>query len=220
MSALSLVVVIGWSATATGALLGLPQLLRLVRTRQVEGLSLFAWWAMMTVNLSWLAHGIHIAQPPQIATNVIALCSTVPILVLLTRSLGRSVLTVVASSLAVVVTIVTIDIVLGSLAFGIAAVIPGVVSYLSQGTELVRSERVDGVSGLFLTLAVLNQCLWLAWAWLLPDAGTIIACTLTLTMTGLTLLWYVLRRLGLRPLFARAEPDAVASVREPALTRG
>lgn len=220
MSGLPLVVVIGWSATTVGALLGLPQLLRLIRTRQVEGLSLFAWWAMLTVNISWLAHGIHIVQPPQIVVNVIALCSTMPILILLTRSRGRSVFRVVTSSLAVVATITTIDIVLGSLAFGIAAVIPGVVSYLSQGVALVRSERVVGVSGPFLALSVLNQSLWLTWAWLLPDAGTIVACTLTLSVAGLNLLWYILRRLGLRPLFPRAEPGTLANTREPAPTTG
>lgn len=219
MSSLSLVVVIGWIATAVGAVLALPQLLRLIRTRRLDGLSHFAWWAMMTVNLSWLAHGVHIGQPPQIVTNTFALCSTVPILILLTRSLGRSVLKAVASSLAVAATIVTIDIALGSLAFGIAAVIPGVVSYLSQGMELIRAERVHGVSVAFLSLAVLNQSLWLTWAWLLPDAGTILACTITLTMTTFNLTWYVLRRLGLRSLGRRAEPDAVASAREPVLAR-
>lgn len=220
MFSVSLVVVIGWSATAVGSLLGLPQLLRLIRTRRLEGLSLLAWWATMTVNLSWLAHGIHIGQPPQVVTNAIALCSTVPILILLARSLGRSVLGVVASSVAVAAAIVVIDVVLGSLAFGIVAVIPGVFSYVSQGVELIRSDRVHGVSGLFLILAVLNQCLWLTWAWLLPDPGTIVAATLTLTMTGFNLSWFVLRRLGVRAFFARAEPDAVAGAREPALPRG
>ena len=43
---MSLVDVIGWIATCVGALLGLPQLIRLLRTRNLDGLSLFAWRAV------------------------------------------------------------------------------------------------------------------------------------------------------------------------------
>jgi uncharacterized protein with PQ loop repeat len=66
---------------------GLPQVLRLVRTRRVDGLSLTAWQAMLVVNLSWTAHGISIGQIPQIVTSVLSLCSTVPILYLMAREL-------------------------------------------------------------------------------------------------------------------------------------
>lgn len=217
---MSLVVVIGWSATAAGALLGVPQLLRLIRTRRLEGLSLLAWCATFAVNVSWLAHGIHIGQPPQIVTNSIALCSTLSILVLLARSLGRPLVRVIAPALAVAGAIIATDLLIGSLAFGLVAVIPGVFSYLSQGLELVRSERVTGVSAVFLTMAAVNQTLWLTWASLIHDPGTLVACTLTLTMTGFNLLWYTLRRIGLRALLVPAAAPAVAPRRPLALTRG
>ncbi|WP_415085118.1 hypothetical protein [Micropruina sp.] len=199
--------------------------MRLIRTRRLEGLSLFAWCSTMAVNISWLAHGLLIGQAPQVVTNVIALCSTVSILVLLTRSLGRPLPLVLAVPVAVATLIIGIDVLLGSLAFGIVAVVPGMFSYVSQGVELVRSPKIRGLSPLFLTLAVLNQSLWLTWAWLVPDPGAIVACSLTLALTTFNLGWHTLRRLGMRAFFVRARDLAgaaatVAPAPTLALTRG
>jgi len=214
----SLVDVIGWSATCVGALLALPQLLRLLRTGHLEGVSLFAWRAVLVLNIIWMVHGIRIGQPPQIVTNVIALCITLPILVVLSRSLGRSLPMVLAPSLAAAAVVVGIDYFLGSLAFGIAAIIPGMFSNAGQSVELVRSPEVQGVAPLFLIMAVLNQVLWLTWALMVRDPGTIFAAVMTLTITGFNLTWYTLRRFGLRALFARASEPAVPQDREtPAL---
>ena len=73
---MSWVEIIGWSATAVGALLGFPQLFRLLRTRNVAGLSLLAWQAVLVLNVIWFTHGVRIGQGPQIVTNSVALVST------------------------------------------------------------------------------------------------------------------------------------------------
>ncbi len=44
--------IVGWVATGTGTVLGLPQVVRLVRTRSVEGMSLPTWQAWLAVNLA------------------------------------------------------------------------------------------------------------------------------------------------------------------------
>jgi hypothetical protein len=59
------------------------------------------------------------------------------------------------------------------------AIIPAVASDTGQSLELVRSPRIVGVSVLFLILAVVNQGLWLSWAILVPDIGTVIVATVT-----------------------------------------
>ncbi len=217
---MSLVDLIGWSATLVGALLGLPQLLKLVRTHNVDGLSLFAWRAVLTLNLVWLAHGLRIAQPPQVVTNLVALCMTVPLVILLSRSARRPLPLVLAPSLAAAALIIAVDATLGSLAFGFAAIIPGIFSNAGQSVELVRAARVSGVSPMFLVLACLNQCLWLTWALLILDPGTIFAASLTLTMTAFNLVWFGLRRLGVRAFFARASDQVALPLDEPALARG
>jgi uncharacterized protein with PQ loop repeat len=199
-SLVSVVEIIGWAGTVSGTILGLPQVMRLLRTGRVDGLSLPAWQAMLVVNLSWTAHGLSIGQLPQIVTSALSLCSTLPILYLTAQELHRRVLLVLAPGLLAAGILVGVDQVLGSAAFGAAAIIPAVVSNAGQSLELVRSPRILGVSVMFLILAVVNQGLWLSWAILVPDTGTIIAATVTGAITVFNLTWWSVRILGLGPL--------------------
>jgi uncharacterized protein with PQ loop repeat len=198
----SAVEVVGWAGTVSGTILGLPQVLRLLRTGRVDGLSLTAWQAMLVVNLSWTAHGLSIGQLPQIVTSALSLCSTVPILYLMARELRRPVLLVLLPGLLAAGILIGVDQIFGSAAFGAAAIIPAVVANAGQSLELVRSPRIVGVSVLYLILAVVNQALWLSWAILVPDTGTMIAATVTGTIAVFNLTWWSLRILGLRPLLA------------------
>ncbi len=210
---MSAVEVLGWAGTVSGTILGLPQVLRLIRTRRVDGLSLTAWRAMLVVNLSWTAHGISIGQVPQIVTSALSLCSTVPILYLMARGLHRRLLPVLLPSLLAAGILIAVDQLFGSAAFGAVAIIAAVVANAGQSIELVRSPRIVGVSVLFLILAVVNQGLWLSWAILVPDAGTTIFATVTGTITLFNLIWWSLRMLGLRALLAadHSRPPAVNS---------
>jgi uncharacterized protein with PQ loop repeat len=202
---------VGWAATVLGTTLAIPQLLRLIRTRSVEGLSLIGWQALLTLNLAWTAHGIGIGQPAQILTNALALLTTVPILVLMARTIGRSTVAVLLPAIALGVAMIAFDLLLGSTAFGIAAILPSLVVSGGQTGELVRAETVRGVSPLFLVLGVVNLALWDAWAVLVNDPGTLISVTITLLVALLNLVWYVLRRIGLPAFFLR-EPAVVPMV--------
>ncbi|MGB4271197.1 MAG: PQ-loop domain-containing transporter, partial [Propionicimonas sp.] len=59
---MSAVELLGWLGALTATLLGLPQAMRLMRTRNTEGLSLMAWQATLVINIGWTAHGIVIGQ--------------------------------------------------------------------------------------------------------------------------------------------------------------
>jgi uncharacterized protein with PQ loop repeat len=102
------------------------------------------------------------------------------------------------------VALIAVDQILGSAAFGAAAIIAAVVANAGQSIELVRSKRIVGVSLLFLILAVVNQGLWLSWAILVPDLGTMIFATVTGIITLFNLTWWSLRKLGLRSLLLTA----------------
>jgi uncharacterized protein with PQ loop repeat len=200
----SAVEIIGWAGTVSGTILGLPQVLRLVRTRRVDGLSLTAWRAMLVVNLIWTAHGISIGQVPQIVTSALSLCSTVPILYLMARDLQRHLLPVLLPGLLAAGALIAVDQILGSATFGAAAIIAAVVANAGQSIELVRAPRIVGVSVLFLILAVVNQALWLSWAIMVPDIGTMIFATVTGLITVFNLIWWSLRILkDLAPSYCR-----------------
>lgn len=202
--------ILGWAGTVTAVVLGLPQLVRLARTRNVEGLSLPAWQAFLAVNLGWTAHGIAIGQAPQVVASALSLLSTVPILYLMSRQLKRSFLLTLAPGLGLAALMVLIDQLFGSGAYGAAAIIPAVLANAGQSVALVRDRHVGGVSVLFLILAVGNQVIWLAWALLVPDTGTIIAATTTGIIALFNLAWYTARVLGLKPM-----PSRQAAPRSP-----
>ncbi|HEX6756998.1 MAG TPA: hypothetical protein VF086_01090 [Propionibacteriaceae bacterium] len=91
------------------------------------------------------------------------------------RELQRHLLPVLLPGLLAAGVLIAVDQLLGSAAFGTAAIIAAVVANAGQSIELVRSKRIVGVSVLFLILAVVNQGFWLSWAILVPDAGTMIS---------------------------------------------
>ena len=105
--------VVGWLATLVTIILGIPQALRLLRTRRVDGLSVTAWQSWLVLNLGYTAHGIDIGQPPQILASALSLCSTVPILFLMARELRRRLLPVLLPGLLGAGTLIVIDQVLG-----------------------------------------------------------------------------------------------------------
>lgn len=199
----------GWLAVVISTTMALPQLVRLVRTRNVEGVSLTAWKAILALNLAWAAHGIRIAEMPLIVTNVLAPLTTLPILYLVTRASGRRFVVNLLPSLALAAAAIGIDLVLGSAAFGVAGVCLAVVSNVGQSIELIRSPHVRGVATLFMVLAVVNQGVWLVWAVLVADPGSTISASSMGAMAAFNLVWYALRRLGLRAFFSLAEPEVV-----------
>ena len=47
------VLLVGWAAALVGTVLGLPQMIRLARTRNIEGLSMPAWQLILGLNIGW-----------------------------------------------------------------------------------------------------------------------------------------------------------------------
>ena len=202
--------IVGWLATCVAALLAVPQIVRLVRTRSTDGLSLLLWQAMLAINLGWLSHGLLLGAANMVVTNLLGLASTLTILVLLIRARRLRAWRVMLPAVLGGVVIIAVDLLLGPAAFGVAALIPALVSNAGQGVKLVRSPRITGVSPVFLAGQVVNQVLWFTWALMVEDQGTMIAAPVSGAVQLLNLIWWVLRRTGLRPLFVRPVPVEVA----------
>lgn len=204
------VAVLGWLATCLGTSLGLPQLLRILLTRNVEGLSLVSWQTMLGVNIAWAVHGWGIGQLPQLLASALSLFSTIPILMLVGRLGGRRPLPLLLPGLLVAIGMIAVDQVFGSVVYGIVAIAPGLVVSSGQTVELIRARHVRGVSPVSISLAVVNMTMWLTWAWLVHDAGTVIAVAIGWANAVINLAWYAMRRLGLRPFFAAPDPVQLA----------
>lgn len=205
--------IVGWAAAFVGTVLGLPQVVRLARTRNVEGLSLPFWQLILALNIAWTSHGIILVKANLIVPNVFGLASTLAILVMMARELGRPLGRVFLPGVLIAAAMIAVDLVLGTAAYGMVAMWPALIANAGQTLELVRSPRVTGVSPVFLIGGVLNQALWLGWGLLVPDVGTQIAATSTLAITGINLLWWALRKLGLRSFGVPTRDEVRAHLR-------
>jgi uncharacterized protein with PQ loop repeat len=209
----SLVILVGWAAALVGTILGLPQMVRLARTRNVEGLSLPAWQIILGLNIGWTSHGIILGQLNLILPNILGLVSTLPILFLMSRELGRPLPKVMLPGIVLGIGMIATDLLFGTAVYGLVALWPALFANIGQTLELVRSPRVVGVSPFFLIAGVLNQALWLWWGTLVADAGTMITATTTLGITSVNLVWWLMRQAGLRSFLVPSRQEMRAFVR-------
>lgn len=216
---MELATLIGWAAATTGAIVGIPQAWHIWRTRDVEGVSLWTWQTILAINIAWGGHGLRLMAPNLIAVNIIGLAVTMTILVLMSRALGCNLFRVMLPGLLIGAAMVAIDVAFGSLAFGLAAIIPGTWGLITQGRELLRAPSVHGVSGPFLIILAINFALWLTWGVLVADPAAAIANGVALTVGAFNAVWYLARRYaGVRPIGTPAAP--AASMERQGINRG
>lgn len=192
------VLIIGWTATVTGTVLGLPQMLRLLRTRNIEGVSVATWQVMLALNVAWTAHGIRIWQANMITGNILAFLSTAVIITVIAQVTRRTWIGVAWPGFAVAAGMMAVDQWLGPAVYGLVAAAPATVGQLTQSRELVTSDSVDGVSGVFLAVNLVNFGLWAYWGFLAGDQSAFIASTIAGTVALFNMVWYPLRLSGLR----------------------
>ncbi|MDR1833195.1 MAG: hypothetical protein LBQ92_00860 [Propionibacteriaceae bacterium] len=195
---MALVDVMGWLATVITISIGLPQFIRLLRTRDASGIAIIYWQISFGTVACWLAHGVVIGQLPMIICNAGTELIGVFVCVMLIRTRGVPVWKMFLPGLGILAVMVTMDLVFGSLWFGIPVACLQCFSNAGQSVDLVRSPQVTGVSVLVLVLQNLNQVVWAWWAILLEDPGTILVCVATEVVVGFNLVWRLLRLGGLR----------------------
>lgn len=189
---------LGWLAALVGDSIAVPQVVRLLRTRDVSGLSVFGWQTIVSINIAWTVHGFRVGQANMIVANLVGFGMTALVLGLIARELRLNLARLVLPGVAAAAVLVAVDVFFGAGVYGAVAIIPAVLANSAQSIELVRSPRIDGVSPLFLGLGMLNQALWLTWGLLVPEYGTIVSSSATLAVTVFNMVWWSLRKLGLR----------------------
>jgi len=202
MHLISVLAFIGAVASAT---LSVPQFLLVVRTKDTRGLSLSTWVISLGTGVGWLCHGLRIDQINLVWPNFWGLTVAGTVLYFLWRN-GRykSPLTLLPG-LCLGATLVTLDHVLGSAAFGLAIMVPGAYGMVRQGVALMRAPRVTGVSTTTWVIQTANQSLWLVWAGLVREPGTFISSAVCLCAAVFTLTWRVLRARGVGPVGRHAQ---------------
>lgn len=208
MTALS---AIGWAGGLTSTIMLLPQLLALLRTGDTKGMAWPLWVVFTGTTLGWMSHGVRLGQAFMIVSNAVSFAATVVSLVYLRRAGKLPSWRWVLPGLAFGAGLMALDWGVGSAAFGATVVTPIAIAKLHQGVEIMRDRQVSGVSLGSWVLQLANEIIWLTWALLAPDAGTIISAVVTGLCNLFVLAWLVLRRHGVGPVFPRSEQAPLSS---------
>jgi uncharacterized protein with PQ loop repeat len=210
--------ILGWAAAVTLAAVALPQVIKLLRTKTIAGISPAAWQIVLGVNLAWTAHGLFTNHPNIWVPNLIFLVCSTTILTQLARHSERSVPRLFLPGLTLGSVTFALDVAAGPVVFGIAAVIPSATAQLAQLRELIIAPSIHGVSMPFLMMNVANQCLWVSWALLAHEKSVIIASLCIGSLMTANLAWATVRRLGVvrarlarRTSESRPSPAHIAS---------
>ena len=188
---------LGWIGAVTGALVALPQVVRILRTSATTGISPLTWRLLIGVNLAWMAHGVITHHPNIVVSNTVYALCTSTILILLWRHRGIRLWQLFVPGILLGALMVAVDVFSGPIAFAVIAFIPAALSQIAQLRSLVVSRSVHGVSLWWLAYCVLNQTIWLTWAVLAQEISVMIVATGLGILMTLNLILGVLRRLNL-----------------------
>jgi uncharacterized protein with PQ loop repeat len=188
--------ILGWIGAVTGALVALPQVVRILRTSATTGISPLTWRLLVGVNLAWMAHGVITHHPNIVVSNTLYALCTSTILILLWRHRGIRLWQLFVPGILLGALMVAVDAFSGPIAFAVIAFIPAALSQIAQLRSLVVSRSVHGVSLWWLAYCVLNQTIWLSWAVLAHEISLMIVATGLGILMTLNLILGVLRRLN------------------------
>lgn len=188
--------ILGWTAAVFLAAVALPQVIKLLRTRTVAGISPTAWQIVLGANIAWTAHGLFSDHPNIWVPNLIFLVCSATILTQLARHLRRSVPRLFLPGVTLGSVAFTLDVTAGPVVFAVAAVLPSATAQLAQLRELILAPSIQGVSMPFLLMNVANQSLWVSWALLTHEKSVTIASLCIGSVMTANLAWAALRRLG------------------------
>jgi uncharacterized protein with PQ loop repeat len=188
--------ILGWIGAVTGALVALPQVVRILRTSATTGISPLTWRLLVGVNLAWMAHGVITHHPNIVVSNTVYALCTSTILILLWRHRGIRLWQLFVPGILLGALMVAVDAFSGPIAFAVIAFIPAALSQIAQLRSLVVSRSVQGVSLWWLAYCVLNQTIWLSWAVLAHEISLMIVATGLGILMTLNLILGVLRRLN------------------------
>ena len=187
--------ILGWIGAVTGALVALPQVVRILRTSATTGVSPLTWQLLLGVNLAWMTHGVVTHHPNIVVSNIIYALCTSTILILLRRHRGIRRWQLFGPGALVGMLMVAVDTFSGPVAFAVVAFIPAALSQLAQLRSLVVSPSIHGVSLWWLAYCVVNQGIWVTWSVLAHEISVMIVATGLGTLMTLNLIVGVLRRL-------------------------
>ncbi len=186
---------LGWVAAAFGMASTLPQLLRLIRVRCTDGLSLSLFQLNAAASGAWAFHGFMVRQSQLQWPNLVVLVLSVAVVLLITRDRNQSFWAKQVIPAVVVVALIGVDIGLGPVIFGILVALPYAIGVLSQLRSMHRSVSLQGVSPVYLFVLFFTEALWFIWGVLVWELAITVSAATMGTLCGASFGYWVYRHL-------------------------
>lgn len=203
---------LGWLAAALGMASTLPQLLRLFRVRQTQGLSLSLFQLNAAASAAWAFHGFLVRQPQLQVPNLVVLVLSLAVVVMITRDRSQSFWAKQVVPAVVVVALIGVDVWLGPVIFGVLVALPYAVGILSQLRSMHRADDLLGVSPVFLFWLFLVEALWFVWGLLVWELAITVSAAIMGILCAANFGYWAFRRVqgpAVRPSNPAAAQDKV-----------
>ena len=216
----TLIPALGLTAATIGVLTSVPQVVRLARTPDADGLSAASSLLGVLSAGSWLAYGVLLLDPAQLVGNVPGLAAAVVTAALVYRRVGLPQVRGQLMTAAYALALAGVWSVAGVEGVGVAATVVSLVKMAPQLRVVVRGGSLSALSPATYLLATAAAVLWTAYGLAMGQASVVVCSALSAAMTGFVLVrrcppravvralhagrWGVPGRLLVRPVAALA----------------
>lgn len=171
------------------SVLALPQAIALLRRRNVSGLSILPWRALLTANAAWAVYGCITEQIPVVIPNTVSATVSTFVIVLIARANGRNVPAQLTAPL--VIASVALFAAPVPVLFGIITIVPSCVGWIVQFLQIRRFGRPPGLSFGGVLLYLFCQLTWLSYALPRGEIALITAVLPLILIAAVTVLGYL-----------------------------
>lgn len=179
--------VFGWVAAVIGIGSIVPQLARLLRTRDSAGVSMRLWQLTAGTGAAWGVHGLLIGSAQLQVPNFVGAALSATIVILVLRWRRAPVLRELCLAAALCLALSLIDVAFGAVVFGLVIAVPQLVGQSAQLRDLLTTRDPAGVSAAFLATFVLGQGLWFTYGLGHGDWALIICAGIMIVIASLNL---------------------------------
>lgn len=151
---------IGWLATALNSVIAIPQALRIIRVKAIEGVSVAAWQAIWWSGAAWTWYGFATGRLQLIVCNIPMTVTTAMVLALIARHSTMSLVRLAIPPLVGAAVAVILFRAFGDLAFALAMSGPSLGSRVAQLLTAIRALNTQALSPPTLAIGAAAQTLW------------------------------------------------------------
>lgn len=151
---------VGLLAAGIGMIISVPQVIRLARSQNADGVSLSSAVLGMLVSATWLSYGVALLDPTQLLANTPGLAGAAAVAVLVIRRTGAAPTPIVAATAGWAAVAGAAYLLGGPMALGMAATALATVRQTPQVIRVFAAGPITALSPASYLLGLVSATLW------------------------------------------------------------